>query len=164
MFKSLFRVASLVLLGWFVFVFVAVALAATKRREAVPQDPEADEVDLVATFGPLEFTSAARAFRGGSMTTWFGGSMLDLRGATLDPAGATLRVSTMFGGGNVVVPEGWNVDTKITACFGGAGDARPAVEREPDAPTLRLEGVVLFGGWGITSRPAGEADRETITA
>jgi hypothetical protein len=95
------------------------------------------------------------------MTTWFGGSMLDLRGATLDPAGATLRVSTMFGGGNVVVPDGWNVDTKLTACFGGAGDARPAVDREPDAPTLRLEGVVLFGGWGITSRPAGEATAES---
>ena len=164
MFKSLVRFASFVLLGWFVFVTVAAALAATKRREAVPQDPVADEVDLVATFGPLEFTSAARAFRGGSMTTWFGGSTLDLRSATLDPVGATLRVSTLFGGGSVVVPEGWNVDTKITACFGGAGDVRPAVEREPDAPTLRLEGVVLFGGWGITSKPADEAHHETVPA
>jgi predicted membrane protein len=164
MFKSLIRVASLALLGWLVFVAVAAALAATRQRQAVPQDLEADQVDLVAVFGPLEFTSVARAFRGGSMTTWFGGSVLDLRGATLDPAGATLRVSTMFGGGNVVVPEGWNVDTKITACFGGAGDARPAVDRGPDAPTLRLEGVVLFGGWGITSEPAGEVRHETVTA
>lgn len=162
--RLLLRIFSIALLGWFVFVAVAAALATTKRREAVPQDPEADEVDLVAVFGPLEFTSTSRAFRGGSMTTWFGGSMLDLRGATLDPVGATLRVSTLFGGGSVVVPEGWNVDTKITACFGGAGDVRPTVEREPDAPTLRLEGVVLFGGWGITSEPVGEDHHETVTA
>lgn len=151
--RLLLRIVSIALLGWFVFVAVAAALAASRRGEAVPQDPEADEIDLVAVFGPLEFTSAASAFRGGSMTTWFAGSMLDLRGTTLDPAGATLRVSTLFGGGSVVVPEGWNVETKITACFGGAGDARPPVEREPDAPTLRVEGVVLFGGWGITSKP-----------
>jgi hypothetical protein len=115
---------------------------------AVAQDPDADDVDLVATSSELDFRSTSSAFRGGSVTTWFGGGVLDLRGATLDPAGATLRVNALFGGGNLVVPEGWNVETRITG-LGGVGDGRPKIGRPADAPTLRFEGVATFGGWGI---------------
>ena len=48
------------------------------------------------------------------------------------------------------MPEDWNVETKLIG-IGGVGDMRPKVERAPDAPTLRLEGTNVFGGWGITS-------------
>jgi hypothetical protein len=163
MFKTIFRVISLFLLGWFAFVAAAAAFAAVKGRRAVPQDPAADEVDLVVTFGPLDFRSTSRASRGGSVTTWFGGGTLDLRDATLDPAGATVRVNALFGGGNLVVPEGWNVPTKIVG-LGGVGDGRANVERTSDAPTLRLEGVAMFGGWGITSEPANSEEFEGASA
>ena len=163
MFGKLTRAISFLLLGWFVFIVGAVIYAATRRREALPQDPASDEVDLVATFGPLEFHSESGAFKGGTVTTWFGGGTLDLRDATLDPAGATLQTSALFGGGNLIVPETWNVETKIVG-IGGAGDGRPDVERPADAPTLRLEGTAIFGGWGITSEAPGEEDREPVTA
>jgi hypothetical protein len=163
MLKTISRAFVALLAGWFVFVAVAAILAATKRREAVPQDPAADEVDLVASFGPLEFHSESGAFRGGTVTTWFGGGTVDLRDATLDPAGATLHANALFGGGNLIVPETWNVETRIIG-IGGAGDGRPKAERTPDAPTLRLEGTALFGGWGITSAPADEDHAETVTA
>ena len=81
----------------------------------------------------------------------FGGGEVDLRDATLDPAGATLHVSTLFGGGSLVVPEGWNVETSLSG-IGGVGDMRPKVERSPDAPTLRVEGTNWFGGWGSPPR------------
>jgi hypothetical protein len=163
MFRTISRAFAVLLLGWFTFVAVAAILAATKRRDVVPQDPAADEVDLVASFGPLEFHSESGAFRGGTVTTWFGGGTLDLRDATLDPAGATLHANALFGGGNLVVPETWNVETRIVG-IGGAGDGRPKTDRTPDAPTLRLEGTALFGGWGITSTPAGQDHPETVTA
>jgi len=52
------------------------------------------------------------------------GGTLDLRDATLDPAGATLRASALFGGGNLIVPEG-------VAMFGGWGiTSEPADEEE----------------------------------
>ena len=164
MFKSIFRVISMILLGWFAFVMGAMVFAAVKRREGVPQDPAADEIDLVASFAPLEFRSEATAFRGGTVTTWFGGGTLDLRGATLDPAGATLRVSTLFGGGNMVVPEAWEVRTKIIPVFGGVGDSRPKVDRPADAPVLHFEGMAVFGGWGITSEPANSEEFEGASA
>jgi predicted membrane protein len=163
MFKKIFGVISLVLLGWFAFMVAAMAFAAIKGRRAVEQDPAADEVDLVATFGELDFRSTSAAFRGGTVTTWFGGGTLDLRGATLDPGGATLRVNALFGGGNLVVPDEWNVKTKITG-IGGVGDGRPEVERPADAPTLRLEGTAMFGGWGITSEPDDEEELEGASA
>jgi hypothetical protein len=161
--KMVFRALSFLLLGWFLFVIGAAAYAASKRREVPPPDPKADEVDLVATFAPLEFHSESGAFRGGTVTTMFGGGSVDLRDATLDPAGATLHVNALFGGGNLVVPETWNVETKLVG-IGGAGDGRPKADRAEDAPTLRIEGTAIFGGWGISSQPAEDGHEELVTA
>ena len=164
MFKVLFRVISAVLLAWFAFMVGAAVFAALKGQRAVAQDPAADEIDLVTTFGQLDFSSTSGAFRGGGVTTWFGGGTIDLRGATLDPAGATLRINAMFGGGNLVVPDAWNVEVKIAPIFGGVGDGRPKGDRPADAPTLRLEGKAIFGGWGITSAPADREELEGASA
>ena len=73
----------------------------------------------------------------------------------MDPGGATLRASALFGGGNLIVPADWRVETKLMG-IGGAGDSRPHDSRSEGAPTLRLEGIAIFGGWGITSEAPGE--------
>jgi predicted membrane protein len=161
MLGSIGRLAAALLFGWFLFVLAAMGLAFVKRRDAVPQEPDADEVDLVASFGPLDYRSTSTAFRGGRVDTWFGGGVVDLRHATLDPAGATIAVNALFGGGNLLVPESWNVETKV-AGIGGIGDARPKRDRSPDAPTLRVEGVAIFGGWGITSESQDERGDEVL--
>jgi hypothetical protein len=163
MYKTIFRVISMFLLAWFAFVAGAMAYAAIRGRRSVAQDPAADELDLVATFSELDFRSTSSAFRGGSVTTMFAGGVLDLRGATLDPAGATLRVMAMFGGGSLVVPEGWNVETKLKG-LGGAGDGRSRVDRPADAPTLRLVGTAIFGGWAITTEADDGGELEGASA
>jgi predicted membrane protein len=161
--KLLFRAISVLLLGWFAFVLGAAIFAGTRRRDLPAPDPKADEVELAATFGPLEFHSEAEAFRGGNVTTWFGGGEVDLRDATLSPEGATLHMNALFGGGNLIVPEGWNVETNLVG-IGGAGDGRSKAERSDDAPTLRIEGTAIFGGWGITSGDSGDGHEELVTA
>jgi hypothetical protein len=86
----------------------------------------------------------------------FGGGTLDLRGATLDPNGAHLRTTTLFGGGEILVPESWIVETRIVG-LGGVGDARTTAataETDPTAPKLVIDGVVAFGGFGILSQDA----------
>ena len=161
MLGTLGRLVAAVLFGWFVFVLAAMGLALLKRRDVVPPAPDADEVDLVASFGPLDYRSTASAFRGGRVETWFGGGTVDLRQATLDPMGATIEVNALFGGGNLVVPDDWQVETKV-AGIGGVGDGRTQRDRSPDAPRLRVEGVALFGGWGITSEPADERGEDVL--
>jgi hypothetical protein len=156
----LLRALSLLLFGWFVFVIGAVVYAKTMGPKPRTSAPDADELDVVATFGPMDVRSTAASLRGGSVTTMFGGGTVDLRKARLDPSGATLRTLTVFGGGNLVVPDDWRVETKIVG-IGGAGDGRPDGNPSAGAPTLRLEGIAVFGGWGITSEPAGE---ELVTA
>ncbi len=161
MLGRLFRILSLLLLGWFVFVLGAVAYAAVKGRETTTPEQDADEIDLVTTFGELRYASTAPSFRGGRVTTWFAGGTLDLRGARLDLAGATLRTQTAFGGGNLVVPDDWRVESKILPVFGGVSDQRLDGNPPEGGPTLRLEGVSIFGGWVVTSEAPGE---ELVTA
>jgi hypothetical protein len=136
----------------------AVAARAAKERIVRHDDPAADEVAVVAIFEPLAFTSTATGFRGGTLDCWYGGGIFDLREATLDPAGATLRVRAVFGGGQIVVPDGWVVETRVSG-LGGIGDARPAIDRAIDAPRLLIEGGVLFGGFGVSSSVPEDADR-----
>lgn len=155
MLGRILRALLLLLFGWIAFILGAVVYAKVMGRDTTTPDPDADEIDLVATFAPIAFESSARAFRGGTVTTWFGGGTVDLRGARLDPAGATIHANALFGGGNLVVPDDWRVETHLVG-IGGAGDSRPDGNPPAGGPTLRLEGVAIFGGWGVTSAPAGD--------
>jgi hypothetical protein len=51
--------------------------------------------------------SYSEGFRGGTALTIAGGSVIDLRNASLAPEGARLQLSTVMGGTNVLVPRGW---------------------------------------------------------
>ena len=77
--------------------------------------------------------------------------MIDLRDASLDQAGARLEVRTMFGGGQVIVPESWNVTSGVMG-IGGVGDTRAHVDRGTRMPrTSRSSGHALFGGYAVMS-------------
>lgn len=157
--KIVGRVIGLVWAGLMVAMAAAAVGALNVRRRIVPKDePDADEVQLVATFEPILFESTASSFSGGKLDLWFGGGIIDLRDATLDPAGARLDVRAMFGGCQLLVPESWIVTTRVMG-IGGAGDGRPKVERPLDAPHLTVEGTALFGGIGIASEISDEAVR-----
>jgi len=128
----------------------AIAARAAKERIERLEDPESDEVRLTAIFEPMSFRSTASAFRGGSVDCWYGGGVLDLRDATLDPAGARLTVRAIFGGCQILVPETWRVRSKVIG-IGGLGDTRPRVEHAAEAPQLSIEGVAVFGGFAVMS-------------
>jgi hypothetical protein len=133
------------------------AALAAKRRIVPEETAEADEVRLAAIFGPINFRSTASSFRGGTLDCWYGGGVVDLRDADLDAAGAHLQVRAVFGGGQIVVPETWQVSARVVG-IGGLGDARPRIERAPDAPLLTVDGLAMFGGFAVVSEiPEGEA-------
>jgi hypothetical protein len=128
----------------------AIAARAAKERVERVEDPESDEVRLTAIFEPISFRSSAKNFRGGTVDCWYGGGVIDLRDATLDPAGARLQVRAVFGGGQILVPETWRVTSKVVG-IGGLGDARRPVEHSADAPRLTIEGIAILGGFGVMS-------------
>jgi len=136
----------------------AIAALVAKDRLISRGGETDDEIDLVTIYTGRDFSSKAASFRGGSVLTWYGGGTVDLRGGTLDPAGATLKVRTIFGGFRLVVPETWRVEQRLIAMFGGVGDARDSSAVDELGPTLVLEGFALFGGIGIVSE-APDLDR-----
>ncbi len=133
------------------FIGSLIGAAIAKGRLASSGGPSDDEVELVAVFEPLEFSSTAAGLRRASILTWYGGGTVDLRGATLNPAGATLTLRAIYGGIRLLVPETWRVERNAIAIFGGIGDARDQARVAVDGPTLRVEGFAIFGGAGILS-------------
>ncbi len=134
----------LAILSWIGAAIGAVVAKSKLRSAGGPSD---DEVDLVAIFEPIRFTSLA--------LFWFGGGDIDLRGATLDPAGATLTIRAIFGGGRILVPESWRVELRVFSILGGAADTRATADRPADAPTLVVDGCAFMGGFAIFSEAPG---------
>jgi hypothetical protein len=122
-----------------------------KSRLLSKGEPADDELDLVAIYEALNLASTAPALRRASYTAWYGGGTLDLRAATLDPAGATLTVRAIFGGFRLVVPATWRVELNTVGVFGGVGDGRQRNLIATEGPVLRIDGFAIFGGVGIVS-------------
>ena len=113
------RIIGLGIVGMTAGMVAAAATAMNLKRSLVPTtDPSADEIVAVAIFGPLEFHSTSKNFRGGRLECWYGGGVLDLRDATLAPEGATLQVRAVFGGGQIVVPNDWKVVSTVQGMGG----------------------------------------------
>lgn len=100
---------------------------------------------IVAVFAGANRKRAWRVRRHTSILTIFGGVDLDLTEATFEAKEITFNVFCLFGGVNVVVPVGTDVDNQVMAIFGGS-DVHKLAAPHPSAPKLALKGFVGFGG------------------
>jgi predicted membrane protein len=106
-----------------------------------------DTIVADGIFGGPTVASGSQSFRGGSLTAVFGGVTLDLRSALPAPEGAVISATAVFGGVEIIVPHGWRVAVKATPIFGGVDDKTVhEAALGPDAPTITIDGLVLFGG------------------
>ena len=96
-------------------------------------------------FSGSSLTSDSKHFEGGRIGAIFGGAEVDLRNAVLAPD-AALDVFTAFGGVEISVPRGWRVDIRGFPIFGGYENATGKDGLAPDAPSLRIDATMLFGG------------------
>jgi hypothetical protein len=151
--------------GLFLVGGAATALAAVYAKGRVESHggEDDDEFDLVTIYSGRDFASRAKALRRWSALSWFGGGTVDLRGATLDPAGASGTTRSIFGGLRVVVPETWRIEDDTIAIFGGVGDGRKTDRIDESQPVLHLDGFAIFGGIGIVSE-APDLDRKAAEA
>lgn len=142
----------------FLALNILIALAGLTARWFLTSrgGPESDEIDLVGVFEGIHLRSSSSAFMGGSMLALFGGIVLDLRRATLGPTGATLKVTTVFGGTSIVTPPDWRVEVDARTWIGGL-DLSHHQPDDPDLPTLHIVARTWFGGFQVESRPRLEA-------
>jgi hypothetical protein len=86
-------------------------------------------------------------FRGADLNAIFGGGELDLRKAGMAGDSAVVRVSAVFGGIQIKVPEHWLVISQGTGIFGGFSDStHQPPEDTPNLKRLFVKGEAIFGG------------------
>ena len=79
----------------------------------------------------------------------FGGIDVDLRQAELEQPVLTIYALTVFGGSDVYVPQGVEVDMRGFALFGGNDEWGEEGDLHPGAPLVRIVFLTLFGGSDI---------------
>lgn len=78
----------------------------------------------------------------------FGGSDIDFTDAIFTTQNVTIKILCVFGGDNIYVPENVNVVSKAFCILGGIDNTAPSIASR-QAPTLTIEGLVVFGGLDI---------------
>ena len=104
-----------------------------------------------AAFGGGERRFASPNFQGGQANAVFGGFKIDLRESKMAGDRATIDVFCFCGGGDLRVPEDWNVILKVVPIFGGTDDKSRHFAAPPGTgqKELLVTGFILFGGLGI---------------
>ena len=113
-----------------------------------------DVLDETAVFGGRNMSLVSDQFRGGKITSIFGGSKINL--LYCKPVeGCVIDVATIFGGTKIIVPENWNVKTEVVSIFGGFEDKRgnSVISRVDQSKVVVIKGAAIFGGGEITSMP-----------
>lgn len=111
-----------------------------------------DVIDSTAVFGGNKVNVLSKSFKGGEVSTFFGGTDVNLTQADFQGT-AVLQSSTAFGGIKLLVPAHWNIKSEIICIFGGIDDKRPQAKEGMTDPnkTLVLKGTCIFGGVDIKS-------------
>ncbi len=152
--RGVIRALAVFVIGILAFATGSAVFAAVARgRIATTDDVASNEPTIAAIFGSERFASRAPALRGGRVVTWFAGHDVDLRGAALDPGGAILELSVLFGGTQIAVPVGWRVRSRVRSVFGGTQVDLDQADLDDAAPLLELRGLALFSGARVTSNP-----------
>lgn len=96
-----------------------------------------------AIFGGKEMNFDGQVFEGCELTAIFGGVECDLSRAIIEKD-CVIKATSIFGGIDIMMPEGVNVKVNSTNVFGGTDDE---CNSDPDSSvTVYVEAVSVFGG------------------
>jgi predicted membrane protein len=109
--------------------------------------------DATAIFGGVKKNIISKNFKGGDVTSIFGGSEIILSQADINGR-AVLDVTAIFGGSKIIVPSNWQINTDdMTSILGGFEDKRAIIANASPDPNkvLVIKGLAMFGGIEIKS-------------
>ncbi|GLH66687.1 LiaF transmembrane domain-containing protein [Geothrix edaphica] len=137
-----------------VAVGILIVVKALKQNRGVPPELARSEDFLQGTaiFGGFKRRISTQSFKGGELTAIFGGYEVDLRQAVLENGQARIDVFVLFGGGEIRVPEGWEISNRATAIAGALNDSTHHGPASLESrPRLVVTGLILFGGTEVKS-------------
>ncbi|MEV5553987.1 DUF1707 domain-containing protein [Nonomuraea wenchangensis] len=112
-----------------------------------PSATESAPENVIAVFGGSERKGRWRVRRRTTGLALFGGMRFDLTNAAFEAREVEFRITAIFGGAEIIVPEGMEVRSEGIGIFGGF-DVRGSEDVDPSAPVLVVKGLALFGGVG----------------
>ncbi len=149
--RQAFWPAVLIVFGGYLVISPPKYFKSGHRRRK--EEDDRDFIDEVSVFGGGEKTITSTQFKGGRITSIFGGSKINLMNSQMAAGNNVLDTFSLFGGTTIIVPAGWNVKVEVVSVFGGFSDKR---ERMPNLvfdqeKTLQIKGVAIFGGGEVKS-------------
>lgn len=121
-----------------------------RRKNFSQENLNFDTIDDFAIFGGGERIITSEKFQGGTITSIFGGSEIDLTNSKLAPGKNVIDVLCVFGGTTLIVPRDWNVVVDVFSLFGGFSNKARRDQTEINKEnSLIIKGFVLFGGGEI---------------
>ncbi|MFE9384644.1 DUF1707 domain-containing protein [Streptomyces sp. NPDC007025] len=113
---------------------------------SIPSAPgNCSKENLVAVFSGAGRKGRWRVPRKINAFACFGGIEIDLTEALFEHPHVQINATAIFGGIEIRVPENVTLQQKGAGIFGGF-DVRVNDSADPDAPTVLVEGVAIFGG------------------
>lgn len=107
--------------------------------------------DYCSTFSSQNINLESKNFEGTTLNAVFGGIKLDVSNAIIEKD-VVINASAVFGGIDIIVPEGMNIVVKSNSIFGGVDDKRKKSKSEKenkDGVTIYVNATCLFGGVDI---------------
>ncbi len=104
-----------------------------------------DFIDTTSVFGGVHKKVVSKNFKGGDITTFLGGTEIDLSQADFNGI-ARLDVTQVCGGTKIIVPPHWEVRSEVTAIFAGFEDKRQQPAILNPEKILIIDGTSIFGG------------------
>lgn len=101
-------------------ILIAVGIWIMFARSNVDKASHVDDlIQTFSLFSGADVRCQSPNFKGGNVTSIFGGIEIDMREATLSSEGAALDLLTIFGGVTITVPKDVRVEIKGVPLFGG---------------------------------------------
>ena len=104
-------------------------------------------------FGGIDRQGRWRVGRRFFSFTMFGGTDLDLRRVEISSGVVEITAFTMWGGFDIYVPEGVDVEVSGFALFGGNDEHGTEGDVHRDAPLIRIRMITIFGGADVWHVP-----------
>ncbi len=116
-----------------------------KKIHEIKLDGERSKVEFTA-FSGSDLKYDGEVFDGAELTTVFGGIKCDLRNAIIEKD-TVIKATAIFGGIDILVPEGINVKASSISIFGGMSNK--AANTDNNTVTLYVSATCMFGGVDI---------------
>jgi predicted membrane protein len=102
----------------------------------------------VVIFGPLDKVIKSDDFKGGKVVVVFGGGDIDISQVRTSESQIDLEFVAVFGGGRLIVPEDWKVNSQGTAVLGTYDNHARGVEGQT---TINVRGSAVLGSVEIVN-------------